>query len=362
MSNSKVKLAFIGVGGMGQIAHLRNYALDPGVEVVALAELRPQLAKRVADRYGIPRIYADHRELLATEQELDGIVAIQPFQAHARLVPQLLERGLPTLIEKPLALSAEAGQRVLAAVERTGTPLYVAYHKRSDPATIFAMSTMTEWRENGAYGRLKYVRLTMPPGPWPSPPVGFDALIQSNEPAPPAPSDEHGTGLDTAALQRLAAFTNYYIHQVNLLRHLLGEDYRVTYADPASVLLAVNSTSGVSGAIEMAPYRSDTQWQEQVFIAFEKAWIRVDLPGPLAVDTAGRVMIFMDGRHGAPPQMMSPCLPPIHAMRQQAQFFVAAIRGETTPLCTAEEAIKDLRTAREYLDMLLAAEGKASMR
>ena len=44
----KIRLGFIGTGNMGQMAHLRNYATLPNCEVVAMAELRPQLAAQVA--------------------------------------------------------------------------------------------------------------------------------------------------------------------------------------------------------------------------------------------------------------------------------------------------------------------------
>ena len=40
------------------------------------------------------------------------------------------------------------------------------------------------------------------------------------------------------------AFVNYYIHQVNAMRFLLGEPYKVTFADKSGVLMAVESTSG----------------------------------------------------------------------------------------------------------------------
>ena len=70
----KVRIGFVGVGSMGQCAHLRNYAALPDCEVVAIAELRPELAAQVANRYGVPNVYRDHRELLANE-ELDGVVA-----------------------------------------------------------------------------------------------------------------------------------------------------------------------------------------------------------------------------------------------------------------------------------------------
>jgi hypothetical protein len=39
-------------------------------------------------------------------------------------------------------------------------------------------------------------------------------------------------------------------------------------------------------------------------------------------------------------------------MRQQAANFVAALRGEIQPLCEAEEALEDLKVAREYIRLL----------
>ena len=87
---AKVRLGFVGVGGMGQCAHLRNYVTLPDCEVAAIAELREGLGRRVAERYAIPGVYRDHRELLANER-LDGIVAMYHDQGHIAL--KLLGRG-----------------------------------------------------------------------------------------------------------------------------------------------------------------------------------------------------------------------------------------------------------------------------
>ena len=51
--SQKVRIGFVGVGGMGQCAHLRNYVTVPECEVVALAELRPKLREAVAHKYGV---------------------------------------------------------------------------------------------------------------------------------------------------------------------------------------------------------------------------------------------------------------------------------------------------------------------
>lgn len=53
MPDRKVRMGFCGVGAIGQMAHLRNYVLEEGCEVVALAELRLNTGRSVAQRYGV---------------------------------------------------------------------------------------------------------------------------------------------------------------------------------------------------------------------------------------------------------------------------------------------------------------------
>jgi predicted dehydrogenase len=71
----------------------------------------------------------------------------------------------------------------------------------------------------------------------------------------------------------------------------------------------------------------------------------------------GRVTIFKDPGDGVQPQEVTPDLPWVDAMQQQATHFVREIRGEETCLCRAEEALKDLEIARAYVDMLKEARG-----
>jgi predicted dehydrogenase len=342
-----VKIGFVGVGSMGQCAHLRNYVCVEGCEVVALAELRPELGKKVAECYGVKRVYGSHREMLAAEK-LDAIVAIQPFQMHGRLVPDLLAYGRPVLIEKPIARSVEAGEKILTAQSSGKAKLYIGYHKRCDPAVMWAGKQIAQWKQTSEMGAMKLVRITMPPGDWQA--GGFSSLITTDEKYPSLEKDPSPAGMDAAAAGPYEAFVNYYIHQVNLMRHLMGESYCVKYADPSGVLMAVQSESGVAGVLEMGPYRTTRDWQEIALVTFERGWIRIDIPPPLAIDRAGRVAVFEDEGNGEP-RTIVPEMPHIHAMRQQAAHFVAATRGEQTCLCEAEEALEDLRIARDYIEM-----------
>lgn len=326
---------------MGQCAHLRNYAANPECEVVALAELRPQLAARVAARYGVPRVYPNAAAMLAAEP-LDGIVASQPFDRHGQLLEPLYRAGIPIFTEKPLAASVAVGERLLEALAAGGSWHMVGYHKRSDPATMYAKAEIDRLKQSGELGRLQYLRLTMPAGDWIA--GGFCDLLRSDEKVPESAHDVN-VGWDDPYFQ----FVNYYIHQVNLLRYLLGEPYRAVFADKGGMLLVAESASGVTAAIELSPYHTTVDWQESALVAFAKGYVKLELPAPLARNRPGRVEILRDPGQGVTPTTTVPQLPWVHAMAQQASNFIRAIRGEAPPPCAAAEALEDLRVAREYI-------------
>ena len=353
MSSNKVRIGFVGVGGMGQCAHLKNYASLPDLcEVVAIAELRADMACGVAARYGIPKVYRTHEELLAKEK-VDGIVASQQFTRHGVLVPELLRAGVPVFTEKPLAGAVAVGERIVEAVAKSGTFLMVGYHKRSDPATQYAMEQIQALQQSGEIGAMTYVRILMPAGDWVA--NGFNDLVRGTDPAPPLQWDPPATDMSAEVFKEYISFVNYYIHQVNLMRHLLGSDYTVKYVDPTSRILVGQATSGIPCSIEMSPYVTSIDWQEEALVAFERGYVKITLPAPLASNRPGSVEVFRDPGQGATPTRLTPQLPWVHAMRQQAMNFIAAIRGERPPTCDAATALKDLQTAREYIRLRCGA-------
>ena len=356
---SKIRLGFVGVGGMGQAAHLQHYAVNSECEVVAIAEIRPKLRAAVASRWGIPRTYANHREMLAAEQ-LDALVAIQPFTLHGQLIPELLAYGRPVLTEKPIARSTEAADRIIAAEKATpGARLCVAYHKRSDPATMWMKDRMQALAASKELGALRYIRVTMPPGDWVA--NGFSHLIRTDDAGfgDKVAWDAAPAGFSEADAKAHEAFVNYYIHQVNLLRHLFGESYRVAHADPAGVTMTVQSASGTTGLLEMAPYSLATEWQEVALVCYEKGWLRLRLFAPMTSGRAGEIEVCEDKGDGKG-LTWHPTMPWIGAMQNQAANFLKAVRGESTPLCGAADARADIDIANQYIRMVTATRGQAA--
>ena len=344
---------------------MQHYLSNSECEVVAIAEIRPKMRAAVAQRWNIPHSFDSHKELLAAHADgtcpLDGIVAIQPFGLHGQLVPELLSAGLPIITEKPVARSCEAADRIIEAESKyPGSRAMVAYHKRSDPATAWVTSKMRELEKSGELGALRYVRVTMPPGDWIA--GGFEKNIFTDDPdfSGQVEWDSPPAGFSEQQAKDHEAFVNYYIHQVNLLRLLFGEDYHATYADPSGVVLNVQSDSGIPGLLEMAPWTNTIEWQEAALICYDKGWIRLRLFAPLTTLRAGEVEMNIDSGTDSTPMTLRPTMPHIGAMQQQAANFIDLIRGEKTDLCTAADAKKDIAIADSYIRLMAAHQAQSA--
>jgi predicted dehydrogenase len=344
---SKLKIGFVGTGSMGQCAHLINYAnLKEECEVVAIAEARPQLAKLVAERYGIPNVFSDHKELLA-QGGVDAIIASQPFRRHSLLVPDILRARIPVFTEKPVTLRIESAEELVKLGEELGVLHMIGNQKRSDPAMEYAKSLVDEWKSSGEFGKMKYIRVTMPRGDWRA---GADLPLMSDEPNPRDALEPFPSDLDEKWGNKYNAFVNYYIHQVNAIRFLLGESYKVSYADPSGVLLVGESQSGICATLEMSPYETSSEWHESILVAFDHGYVQIELAAPLARHRAGKVTVMKD--NGKEKYYSQPILPNIDPMRKQAMNFLAAVRGERPAPCTAKEALEDLKISRDYIVMM----------
>ncbi|HUT24066.1 MAG TPA: Gfo/Idh/MocA family oxidoreductase [Sumerlaeia bacterium] len=343
-----VRIGFIGVGGMGQCAHLRNYAVLEDCEVVAVAELKAQLRALAAQRYGVANVYESYDDMLNRE-EVDGIVCSQPFNRHGVLVKDIAKYRLPIFTEKPLAASVAVGEEIVQALEKSNCKHMVGYHKRSDPAVEYAKREVDRLKACGELGDMRYVRILMPAGDWIA--GGFDGLLRTGDPAPELERDPPPSDMDEETFGKYAGFVNYYIHQVNLMRYFLGEPYEVTHADPSGVLLVGRSASGVPCTIEMSPDETSVDWQESALVAFQRGYVKVELPAPMACNRAGRVEILRDPGDRTP-EVTVPHLPWVHAMKNQASNFLEFVRATAPAPCEAAEALEDLKVAREYIRLL----------
>ncbi len=124
----KIGLAIVGAGRVGLIRG-ELAARHPEIEWIGIAENNPERAKLVAGKIGAELVTADFRELLKRPEVTAAVISTDE---HLHVEPVLagVERGLPLLIEKPLATDLAESQMVMEAIEKSKIDAVIGYTQR----------------------------------------------------------------------------------------------------------------------------------------------------------------------------------------------------------------------------------------
>ena len=157
-----VTLAIVGAGFMGS-AHAANYAaLGERVRVKAVCGRSPERAARVAAVVGAePAVELD--DVLA-DPEIEAVDVCVPTPAHRDVAERAFAAGKHVFVEKPLALTAEDADAILAAAERSGRMLMVGLVLRFWPEYV-ALGRLVDSGELGRPVAVSTLRLS-PPADW----------------------------------------------------------------------------------------------------------------------------------------------------------------------------------------------------
>ena len=120
---SKLRFAMFGTGFWSRY-QLAGWMETGGVECVALYNRTHSRAEALAAEFGIGAVYDDPVALLQNER-LDFVDICTAVETHAPLTEMAAARGLPIVCQKPLATTLDEAERMVAACERAGVPLFV---------------------------------------------------------------------------------------------------------------------------------------------------------------------------------------------------------------------------------------------
>jgi len=124
-----------GLIGAGDIARKRVAPAlrdAPSSTLLAVSRARSELAAEFAREFGIPRPYADWRELIA-DRDVDAVYIATPVRVHAEQAIAAAAAGKHVLCEKPMAMTAAECDRIIAACRANGVALGVAYYRHFYP-------------------------------------------------------------------------------------------------------------------------------------------------------------------------------------------------------------------------------------
>lgn len=137
----RLRVVVIGVGHLGR-HHARILSQVAGVELVGVVDVDRRRVEEIAAGVGT-KAFSDVADVL---DRVDAASIAVPTEAHGAVAIPLLERGIPLLIEKPLARTTTEVDRILAAASRSGVQVAVGHTERYNPAVAAARPLITQPR------------------------------------------------------------------------------------------------------------------------------------------------------------------------------------------------------------------------
>ena len=309
----------IGILGAGNISetHARAAREILGVEVVAHWGRDPRKAAPLAAKYGGTAY--DELERFLDHRGMDAVLVGTPSGLHAEHGCAAARRGLHVLVEKPLDVTTEHVDALIAECDRAGVTLGVFFQDRTAPDLVWLRQTMIA----GALGDVFLVSARVK---WYRPPEYYRG------------SRWRGT----RALDGGGALMNQGIHTVDLLLWLVGDVRRVSAAT-RTALHAIEVEDTAVASFELANGGVGTlEAATSVYPGYAR---RVELTG-----TNGTVIVEHDrvvavDLRTPPPEpaprdegnanasATSPVVADTRGHRRVLEDFISAVRGGGRPVC-----------------------------
>ena len=345
MADRKARIGFIGTGYMGQLAHLDNYVANPDCQVVALAEVRPKLAAAVAAKYGVPKVYADHRDLLA-DPEIQAVVCAQPFHNNYPLGKQVLQAGRSLITEKPMVTRLDDGQELVDLARHEGVLYAVGFMKRYDPGVQLARLKIAELIGSGELGPLRLVDAYCYTGDWLQN-AGLPIMVEE-ETKPPPVKNRYPDHIPANRQDAYDYLINVFAHNVNLIRYLLP-DGQMTVANGLffGQALSINLTARdvvISLRGTPVPYHD---WKEETRFVFDQGHVILRTPAPMNRQAVASITIHRaTGRVHEERELFAEI---DWGFRRQARGFVAALLGGEKPLAPGDDCLRDVEILEDVM-------------
>jgi phthalate 4,5-cis-dihydrodiol dehydrogenase len=152
MERIRLGIAGAGIGSLQVIPNLLE--LKDKVELVALADTRRDNMTYYAEQYGSPVKMFDEVEEMCASPLVDAVWVSTPNEVHARHTIAAAENGKHVICEKPMAVTLEQCQAMVAAVEKKGVK-YVQGHSKVYDSPVRKMG---EIARSGELGRVVHIQ------------------------------------------------------------------------------------------------------------------------------------------------------------------------------------------------------------
>lgn len=228
-----MKWCVIGAGGIADRRTIPAILSDKSNEIVALMDRVPSVAENVGKKYGI-RSYTDE-DVMLKENECDAVYIGTPVSCHVEQALTALKYGRNVFIEKPIALNATDGEKLVKAFKKAKKQLFVGYMMKYHNLHEKAKKLV----ESGKVGQISDVRLQFC--------CWYPEIA--------------GAWRQNKKLGGGGAFMDLGVHCIELIEYVLGEEitevsgfcntHTFSYEVEDGAIMAFKTESGVLGHIDV---------------------------------------------------------------------------------------------------------------
>jgi len=350
----------IGCGLIAQVMHLHYLReLSDRFQIAAVCDLSRTVVDRIGEAYGVSRRFTEWAALL--QEPLDAVMVLTSG-SHGRIVVAAAAAGRHSFVERRIGLSEAEGQAMVAAGEKAGIRIMVGYMKRYDPAVErmagelrgfsplrFASSTTAEHPLTWYIGQYPIVRGT-----------DIDARTLGAFEADDEARVTAAIGISDPTLRSAYrhALLDSMIHDINLMRGLLGEPIRLRFASVTQSAVSLNvafpqtaaSMAWVNLQDGVARYR-----QEFAFFS-PKGRASLVFPSPFLRNAPTQLVLEGGSPDSARSWRTDETVSYEEAFKRELLEFYDCVVSDREPRTTAAEATRDVALCQAIVREHLAAE------
>ena len=319
---------YIGLIGAGNISetHARAARAMPGVEISAIYGNNPEKVNRLCREFG-GKAYSSLEPFLA-HRPMDLVAIGSPSGLHAEQGIAAARRGLHVLTEKPIDISIERADRLIAETDKAGVKLGVFFQDRCKPDIVRVKQAVA----GGVLGK----------------PILADARVKWYRP-PEYYAKSRWRG--TFALDGGGALINQAVHTLDLMQWFFGDVKSVQSAcktalhsiEAEDTLIATfEFTNGALGVLQATtsvfpgyPRRLELSGTQGTLIIEQDVLLAADLRNPPA-------SLFKKSEADLNPSSSSPVVSDARGHQAVLMDFLEAIQKNTTPRCDGREGRRSL--------------------
>ena len=133
-----INVALVGAGTMGSY-HARVVSSSDRANLARVVDAYRPVGESVAERYG-----ARWTDSLGDLDDIDAVIVAASTEAHFDLAKQILDAGVPLLVEKPVVNDLERSREIVELSEAKGVPLLCGLLERFNPSVVAARDLMRD--------------------------------------------------------------------------------------------------------------------------------------------------------------------------------------------------------------------------